>query len=160
MDSIRRIFICGAAILGMILAGGCASRDGNKQYAVRQVFVPTIEPSARGGASWTALVPLNNGTGVSRLMAHAGIRERFPVKEVNGRCLFEVLVVKGDDDRLLLELRSVEKPRRIELLRDEPVRVRIGKCQYDFAYPSVTVAAARNERPTTRQAMLLVHRIP
>lgn len=119
-----------------------------------------MRTASRGGASWTALVPLNEGTGVSRLIAHVGIGDHFPIKEVDGRCLFEVLVVEGNDHHLTLEVRSVEASQNIELVRDKSVRVKIGLSKYDLAYPSVTVAAARNEQPTTSQAMLLIHRRP
>jgi hypothetical protein len=93
-------------------------------------------------------------------MAHVGIGERFPVKELDGQCLFEVLVVDGDDDRLLLEIHSVRRPQRIELARDQRVRVQMGRSQFDVAYPSVTVGAARNARPISSQATLLIHRLP
>jgi hypothetical protein len=164
MQAIHRSLLCSAVIASVVLVSGCASHQGNKQYAVRQQFVPTTDAvareSSRGGASWTALVPLNDGTGVSRLMAHAGIGDRFPVKEEDGRCLFEVLVVEGNDNHLLLEVRSVETPQRINLVRDKSVRVQIGGSKYDLAYPSVTVGAAKNEKRTTSQAMLLIHRRP
>jgi hypothetical protein len=155
-------FFCG--ITWVVLASGCASQDANKQHAVRQRFDPAkgsaARDSSRDGASWTALVPLNDGTGVSRLMARAGIGERFPVKELDGRCLFEVLVVEGNDDRLFLQIHSVRRPQRIELVRDQPVRVQMGGSQFDLAYPSVTVGVARKARPISSQATLLIHRLP
>ena len=156
--------VCIAVVSLVLLLSGCASQPGKDQGAVRQRFVPTPAPkrseSPRNGASWTALVPLNDGTGVSRLMAHAGIGEHFPVSEVDGRCLFEVFVVGGNDDQLLLEIRSVETPQRIELVRDKPAQLAIGGCKYDLAYPSIMVGAARNAKPTTHQAMILIHRRP
>lgn len=105
-------------------------------------------------------MPLKDGTGRLRLIAHAGIGDSFPIKEETGRCLFEILVRDGDDDHLLLQVNSVEGSQKIDLFRDKPVSVRIGNWNYDLAYPSVTVAAAPGETPTTSQAMLLVHRFP
>jgi len=164
MKTVLRPLAGGAVIALLVVASGCVSHEGDKQYAVRQHFAPTtnaaMRTASRGGASWTALVPLNEGTGVSRLIAHVGIGDHFPIKEVDGRCLFEVLVVEGNDHHLTLEVRSVEASQNIELVRDKSVRVKIGLSKYDLAYPSVTVAAARNEQPTTSQAMLLIHRRP
>jgi len=164
MKSILGAIVCGAVIALAVLAGGCASRDSNEQSAMRQHFVPATNTAARtsfhGGVSWSALVPLNDGTGVSRLIAHAGIGDRFPVKEPDGHCLFEVLVVAGNDSHLKIEIRTVEAARRLELVRDKSIQAQVGLSKYDFAYPSVTVAAARTEHPTTGQAMLLIHRRP
>ena len=156
--------VCGTVIAFVMLVAGCAAPRGDQLHAVRQRFVPApsagADESSRRGASCSALVPLRDGSGVSRLIAHAGIGDIFPVKDEAGRCLFEVEVVGGDDDHLLISLNSIERSQRIDLRRDKPVWVEIAGGKYDLAYPSVSVAAGKNEQPTSSQVMLLVHHHP
>ena len=116
--------------------------------------------STRNGASCSALIPLRDGSGVFRLIAYAGIGDSFRVKDEAGHCLFEVRVVGGDDEHLLIAINSIEHSQRIDLRRDQPVWVQIAGGKYDLAYPSVSVAAGKNEQPVSSQAMLLVHRHP
>ena len=147
-----------------MLAAGCAAHHGDRLHAVRQRFVPASAAvageSSRNGASCSALVPLRDGSGVSRLIAHAGIGDSFPVKDEAGHCLFQVMVVGGDDDHLLISLNSIEPSQHIDLRRDKPVWVQIAGGKYDLAYPSVSVAAGKHEQPTSSQVMLLVHHHP
>ena len=162
MKTLLGSFTSVCAIALVALTGGCTASSPQKQHTVRQRFVPSHDTraphSSQAGASWTALVPLNDGTGVSRLMAHAGIGDRFPVKDKEGRCYFEVKITGGDDDRLAVLVSSVEGSRRLELRRDESVRLKIGGSNFDLAYPSVSVSAAKGDNPTTSKAMLFVHR--
>jgi len=164
MKPIPELVLCVSVMALATLVSGCATQHGDKQYSVRQRFVPPPDAgaseSSRNGASFSALVPLKDGTGVSRLMAHAGIGDSFPIKDEEGRCFFEVKVVGGDDDHLLILINSIEAPQRIDLKRDKSAWFQIGKNKYDLAYPSVSVSAGKNETPTTSQAMLLVHHHP
>ena len=90
--------------------------------------------------------------------ARAGMGDTFPVQERDGRTLFRICVVEGNDDRLVLEIRTTEAPRRVELRRDKPVSVQIAESRYELLYPSVTVSSGGP--PTTTKATLIVTRRP
>jgi len=93
-------------------------------------------------------------------MAHAGIGDSFPVKDEEGHCFFEVKITGGDDDHLLVVVNSIAGSRRFDLRRDKSVWAEIGGSKFDLAYISVSVSAAKNEKPTTSQAMIMVYRHP
>ena len=75
-----------------------------------------------------------------------------------GATLFEVLLAAGYDDHVVLEIRSKGSGKKIDLPRDKPGSVDVAGIKYGLSYPSVSVAAARNENPTTNKAMLMVTR--
>jgi hypothetical protein len=91
-------------------------------------------------------------------MARAGIGDTFPVQAENLPKLFDVIVVAGDDDHLMLEVRSEEALQRLDLRRDETLWVKVTGHKYSLAYPSITVNS--DSQPTTDKAMILVHRYP
>ena len=131
------------------------------EVLVRMRFVPD-GPPAKGssdfkGASWTALVP-GSEKGVLWCHAHAGVGDQFPVVSQEGETLFEVLLVEGDDDHVILQIRSKEGAKRIDLPRDKAGSVEVAGIKYALSYPSVSVGAAPNEKPTTNKAMLMVTR--
>lgn len=109
------------------------------------------------GASQTALVQ-GPQKGILWLQAHARIGDKFPVQMQGGVTLFEVVLVAGDDDHLVLEIRSKEGSQKINLPRDKDQTVEVAGVKYELLYPSISVAAAGNERPTTNKAMLMVKR--
>jgi hypothetical protein len=149
----------GTMILIGIMLAGCMPHEGAKSGTVRLRFVPAGESAAKSGASWSSLHPSPDGRpGVSMAMAHAGIGDTFPVKEDGGPMLFEVVVVAGDDDHLVLELRSQGPSQKIDLRRDKSESVQVGGRTYKLSYPSVYVAPTAE--PSTTQAMLMVHRLP
>ena len=131
------------------------------KVATRMKFVPG-GPPAKGatdfkGASWTALVP-GPQKGVLWCQATAGVGDKFPVIDKQGVKLFEVLLANGDDDHVVLEIRSKEGAKKIDLARDKPAKVKVAGIEYDLLYPSISVGAAPGEKPTTNKAMLMVTR--
>ena len=131
------------------------------EVAVRMRFVPG-GPLAKGssdfkGASFTEL---GEGPVKGELwcQAHAGVGDTFPVIDKKGVTLFEVLLAEGDDDHVMLEIRSKEGAKKIDLPRDKAGSVEVAGIKYGLSYPSVSVAAAPKEKPTTNKAMLMVTR--
>ena len=131
------------------------------EVAVRMRFVPG-GPPAKGssdfeGASFTAL---GEGPVKGELwcQANAGVGDKFPVIDKEGVTLFEVLLAAGDDDHLVLEIRAKEGTKKIDLHRDKLGSVEVAGIKYGLSYPSVSVAARPNEKPTTNKAMLMVTR--
>jgi prepilin-type processing-associated H-X9-DG protein len=156
-----------------------AYADGHVEFvvSVRQRFVPSVGPvrnwpqfgpldetawqddrvPVSTDANWTRLGPdLAKEPGVLFLMAHAGIGDSFPVQDENGRTHFVVIVAEGDDQHLLLVLRSMEGSEGFEVRRDKPVSVVVGGSKYELIFPTTAVAAAANATPTTSQAMIIV----
>ena len=137
-----------------------ASADA-KSGDVRVRFVPDLhrkKGEASGhGASWSKLDP-GPEKGILWLQAHAGIGDKFPVREKDDVTLFDVVVKEGDDDHLVLEIRSKKALQKIDLHRDKREVVEVDGVKYEILYPSVSVAAGGNDRPTTDQAMLMVTR--
>ena len=131
------------------------------EVAVRMRFVPG-GPPAKGatdfkGASWTALGP-GPEKGVLWCQANAGVGDKFPVIDQQGVKLFEVLLADGNDDHVVLEIRSKEGAKKIDLPRDKRGTVKVAGVKYDLLYPSVSVGAVPGEKPTTNKAMLMVTR--
>src|SRR5438128_501207 len=90
-------------LLGLLLCG-CAAAP--TIHPVRQQFVPTDARASAGGASWSRLRAFPNHPGVLWTQARAGIGDSFPVQEVDGQTAFEVVVAEGDDEHLVVEVRS------------------------------------------------------
>ena len=132
-----------------------------KLVSVRMRFVPG-GPPAKGssdfeGAAFTDLGP-GPEKGILWCQAHAGVGDQFPVMSKEGLKLFDVRLAKGDDDHVLLEIRSKEGVKKIALARDKRGSVKVAGVEYELLYPSVSVAAAPDEKPTTNKAMLMVTR--
>jgi hypothetical protein len=109
------------------------------------------------GASWTALGPgLEKNT--LFLQARAGIGDKFPIQDKAGHNLFEIKIVEGDDDRLVAEVNSKSGIQKVELSRDRSAEVRISGTKYELLYPTITVAAAPKENPSTNKATVMVTR--
>ena len=142
----------------VMLLAGCASHSETQPEVVRQRFVPGPSDSSGGGANWTALQQFAaDQPGVLTVMAHAGIGGRFPVQEEHRPRVFEVTVVEGDDEHLVLEVRRDEGSQRLRVQRDGTARAQVAGNEYVFAYPSVTVRV--DSKPTTDKALILVHRV-
>lgn len=157
--NLPKLTFLGICAVAMLLSGCAAPKDTQRQ-AMRQRFVPgPHDSSSGGGANWTALHQFSDDKpGVLMVMAHAGIGDMFPVQEEHKPKLFDVIVIAGDDEHLMLEVRSEEGLQRLDLGRDGTVWVKVGGCKYSMAYPSVTVNPG--SKPTTDKAMILVHRFP
>jgi hypothetical protein len=122
--------------------------------------VPGAEPysplEASDSAAWSALRPgPGPHSGELFLQAWAGIGHKFPVQKEGGPTLFEVALIQGNDDHLVVEVRSREGTRRVELKRDRPVPVEVAAITYELLYPTCNVSSAQN-RSTTNKAMLIV----
>jgi hypothetical protein len=144
-----------ALLFSSLLIGFSPSLADDKPHLVRQRFVPG---KSENGASWSALRPEPDNRGGVFLQAWAGIGEKFPVKEKGGPTLFEVTVLDGDDDHLLMEVRSKEVTQKIDVRRDKSEQVVIAGIRYELAYPSTSVSSA--DKATTNQAMIMVCRRP
>lgn len=140
--------LAGAAI-GVLFSISIA-HSAEETYSVRVRFVPAQDARSRaslgGVTNWSNLGPLDEAAwsdgkvpvptaadwsrlgpapgrkpGVLFLMAHAGIGDTFPVQDGEGRTLFSVTVVDGNDDHLLTVVRSREGSQKIDLQRDKSV---------------------------------------
>lgn len=135
------------------------SPQRTKLRTVRVRFVPGSVPMKGGasynGASWSAL---DQGPvkGELWLTAHAGIGDKFPVRNKEGAILFGITLAKGGDDHVVLEIRSTEGSRKINLPRDKAGAVKVAGIKYRLLYPAVCVAAAGDEKPAANKAMLIV----
>lgn len=152
----RKLF---GVIVGLLLCG-CAVHDGNKPHSVRLRFVPGADPQSSlessHSAVWSSLRPGPDPQhGELFLQAWAGIGHKFPVQKEGGPTLFEVAVVEGNDDRLVVEVRSKTGTQTVELKRDKPVPVQVAGATYELLYPTCHVSAAQ-DRSTTNKAMLIV----
>jgi hypothetical protein len=150
--------LCALAVT--ILLTGCASQEEAKQEPMRQRFVPASgDSSSLRGANWTALHRFpDDESGVLTVMAHAGVGDTFPIHEEGKPKVFDVTVIAGDDDHLVLEVHSEEASQRLDVSRDGTGWVEVNGYKYSVAYPSVTVSP--DSKPTTDKAMILVHRFP
>jgi hypothetical protein len=130
-----------------------------KSVKLRMRFVPG-GPPAKGssdfeGAAFTDLGP-GPEKGVLWCQAHAGVGDEFPVIDKQGVKLFDVRLAEGDDDHVVLEIRSKEGAKKIDLARDKRGSVKVAGIEYELLYPSVSVAGTPDEMPTTNKAMLMV----
>lgn len=141
-------------IIGLLLCG-CTHRDPTF-YVVRQQFVPATGPASGAGASWSSLSAAPRHPEIVWAQARAGIGDLFPVQDETGQTAFEVEVAEGDDDHLLLEIRSKEGSQRVGLPRDEPAQVHVGGRDYELLFPTVTVSSA--DVTTTSKALIIVTR--
>ncbi len=160
----KTIDLAKLALLGTVVAAGllsgCAAQKEPPPGVMRQRFVPVPHDSSGDSvANWTALHQLSaDQPGVLTLMAYVGVGDTFPVQEEQQPKLFDVKLVAGDDDHLMLEVRSDEAAQRLDLRRDGTVWVKVAGRKYSLAYPSVTVGP--DGKSTTEKAMILVHRFP
>ena len=95
-------------------------------------------------------------------IAHVTARGQFPVQDDQGATLFNVQMVSGDDDHLVLDVFDNNTRSRVDLPRGEQgVNVRIAREEFSIVYGNVTVAATPETLvvpPMTEKAMLLVVR--
>jgi hypothetical protein len=89
---------------------------------------------------------------------HAGLRDKFPIKDQDGRVLFRVTVPQATDDRFVLEIKAETGSQRVELLRDKPVTIEVVGERFEFYYPTSHVSS--EEKTTTNKALLIVTRLP
>jgi hypothetical protein len=92
------------------------------------------------------------------MQARAGVGDRFPVGETDNATLFEVTVLEGDDERLVVEVRAKERTQRVELPRDKAAPVEVAGQKYELRFPTLSVAAAPDEKPSTNKATIHVIR--
>jgi hypothetical protein len=109
------------------------------------------------GASWTAFGPGMEKNSLF-LQGRAGVGDKFPVQDKSGTALFEIKLVEGDDDRLVVEVQSKSGNKKLELPRDRSAEVTISGTNYELLYPTITVAATPTEKPSTNKATVLVIR--
>ena len=132
-----------------------AAPPAAKQQSVRMRFVPESPPRKGSadyeGASQTDLGP-GPVKGVLWCQAHAGVGDQFPVIDKQGITLFEVRLVEGNDDHVVLEISSNEGVKKIDLPRDKRGAIKVGGIEYELLYPSVPWQAPRtkNLRRTRR----------
>ena len=123
----------------------------DKPHLVRKRFVPG---KTEHGASFSGLRPGPGKDGELFLQAWAGIGDKFPVKNQAGATLFDVAVVDGDDDHLVMEIRAKEGIQKIDVKRDKSETAAVAGTRYIVSYPSVSVSSA--EEATSNQAMLII----
>jgi hypothetical protein len=141
-------------LVGVLLCG-CAAHNDGAPATVRQRFVPATSTSARGnGAIRSALHAFGDKPGMLMMQAWAGIGDKFPVQHEDGRTFFEVTLVEGNDDHLVLELSSAGGSQRMDVWRDKAASARVSGSMYEFVYPSVTANATA--KPTTDKAFIIV----
>lgn len=159
LSNLHELALLSTCAAAMLLTG-CASQEEGQPRPMRQRLVPAPADSlSTRGANWTALHRFpGDEPGVLVVMAHAGIGDTFPIHEAGKPKVFDVTVIAGDDDHLVLEVRNEEASQRLDVSRDGTVWVEIGGHRYSLAYPSVTVAP--DSPPTTDKAMILVHSFP
>jgi len=157
MQLSRTLAACLSAGLATLLLCSCATDKSASPQSVRQRFVPSTTDSA--SANWTALAPFPHVFGDPQVIAHAGIGDTFPVQESGGPVLFNVLVLAGDDNHLVLEIRAAESPaKKLNLKRNQPASLSVGPSQFEFSYPAIHVSSA--DPPAASKAMLIVKKRP
>ena len=152
-----RLFLL-ATVFVLVFNKGIA--EDQKQKSVRQIFAPA---KTEHGASWSTLHSGGPGQpfkGAYWLQACAGVGDKFPVREEGKPVLFEVEVLSGNNDQLLVEVRSKEMVQKITVVRYKRTIVESGGRKYELLYPSTSKAAKDGEQPTTNQAMLIISRQP
>jgi len=153
----RTLAACLSAGFATLLLCSCATDKSASPQSVRQRFVPSTTNSA--SANWTALSPFPHAFGDPQVIAHAGVGDTFPVQEAGGPLLFNVLVLAGDDNHLVLEIRAPESPaKKVNLKRSQPAKLSVGPSQFEFSYPAIHVSSA--DPPTTGKAMIIVKKRP
>lgn len=160
-------------VLGLLLAG-----SATQSVSIRQRFAPASHAPVTNWAQFGPLdetawhegrIPVSTDANWSRLgpgpakepgvlflMAHAGIGDRFPVRDSSGRTHFVVIVAEGDDQHLLLVVHSKDGAQGFDVWRDKPVPVVVGGGKYELLFPVTSVAAAPNAMPTTDKPMIIV----
>ncbi len=148
-------FVCPGAGNAVIAAEAAASPTTvpsaatTRPATIRQKFVPGKDDR---GTSFTALTPFDKD-GISRLFADVTLAGTFPV-ERDGKTIFNVTMLEGDDDHLILEVREKESKRKLELQKDKSVTLTAAGQEYHILYPSVTVNAG--SAPTTSAAFIVM----
>jgi hypothetical protein len=139
-----------------------AGERKSAQQLTREEFNPGGGP-ARGetgfqGASWSAL-----GRGFAddiMMQARAGIGDKFPVAEKGKDPLFEVILENGTDDHLVLQIVSHERDQKVRVPRDKPVPITVAGSKYVLSFPTLRVAAAPGEHPSSNKVTIFVTRKP
>ena len=144
-------------LLCLALCGLNLEATNPPETSVQQKFVP-VKSTDGNGAIFSELhqFPTNDSKTLA-VQANAGIGDQFPVQEKGQPALFEVFVADGDNDHLMLEIRTKGDPQKIELKRDKSVEVQIDGIKYRFLFPTVSVSSAA-KATTTNQAFIIVGR--
>ena len=140
-------------LLGFFVCG-CAVHENIDPSPVRQRFEPIDSEVSGRGANWTSLVPAPNRPGAFWVRVHAGVGDTFPVKEEDGRKLFDAVVAEGNDDQLVVKVGL----QQIDLPRDKKVTVEIEGSRYEWYYPSTYINP--DGKATTDKAFLILTRLP
>ncbi len=128
------------------------------QHAVRLRFVPVKKAADAGnGASGTTLHRGMFGPTNVAAMAHLGLGDTFPVRDEHERHLFDLRLVDGNDQHLVLEVRTKEAKapvQKIAVVRDQPTDVTVDGAQYEITFPTAEVNPT--DKDTTAQAMIII----
>lgn len=141
-----------AILIGLWVCGSAVA-DDDRPRVVRLRFVPEKAP-ATSGASWSRL-----GAGPGDCaMVDAGIGDKFPVQDKDGRTIFDVVVVEANDAQFVVEVHSKEGSEKLDLRRDKPVTVQVAGIQYQLLYPTIYVTLG--SKTTTSKVLLTVKPCP
>ena len=102
----KTLLLCLAALLTAWLTARAAEPEN--PFTMRQRFVPGEKTEkGRQGASWSALwkAPMVS-EGELFMQGRAGIGDKFPVADKSDKKYFDVVLTAGDDDHLLVEVRT------------------------------------------------------
>lgn len=146
-----------AILLGFSLCG-CSVDEKVNSSNLRQRFEPIDSKVSGRGANWTAMVPAPDRLGAFWLRAHVGIGDTFPVQEKDKPKLFDVMVLEGNDDHLLVQARCQTSSQRIDIRRDKAVTVEIEGSRYEWYYPSAYVNP--DGKTPTDKVLLILTRLP
>jgi hypothetical protein len=107
-------------------------------------------------AAWSPLKPDPSSPNRKlSLKARAGIGHKFPVHEEGGPTLFEVSLIQGNDDSLVVEVRSNEGTQTLELERNAYVPVKVAGITYRLCYSAVNVSSTAGFSTTNKAAFIV-----
>ena len=141
------------AILITLCVCGNAVADDDRPQVVRLRFVPE-KPPATSVASGSRLGAGPGGCA----MIDAGIDDTFPVQDKDGHILFDLVVIEACDAQFVVEVRSKDAPKTLDLQRDKPVTVQVAGNKYELLYPTVYVTLG--SKTTTSRVLLTVKPCP
>ena len=90
--------------------------------------------------------------------ASAGIGDKFPVRE-GEKTHFDVAITGGDDEHLLVEVRTKDSTQKLNLRRDKRTPVQVGGMKFELLFPSLEVDRASGAA-TTDLATIFITRLP
>jgi len=146
-------------LLATFLLWAVAAHGEDAAQSVRLRFVPVDTHGECGaGAHFTRLCPAPGRPGALFAIVHAGLRDKFPIKDQDGRVVFRVTVPEATDERFVLEIKAETGSQKIDLPRDKPVTIEVAGARFEFYYPTSHVSS--EGKTTTNKALLIVTRVP